>query len=123
MAAVLKEPGDADLLDEILKELSVDEEDNEEEGTKNKTISEDAIFYRDREPFHLIPKGAVKDHSEASVLDDTTANKVFNCKIIVPLSLWLLLQFFIFLATTVQSSSACCCPNQRISNSSSQKRG
>uniref|UniRef100_A0A915MT38 Far11/STRP N-terminal domain-containing protein n=1 Tax=Meloidogyne javanica TaxID=6303 RepID=A0A915MT38_MELJA len=75
MAAVLKEPGDADLLDEILKELSVDEEDNEEEGTKNKTISEDAIFYRDREPFHLIPKGAVKDHSEASVLDDTTANK------------------------------------------------
>jgi len=93
MAAVLKEPGDADLLDEILKELSVDEDDAEE-GKKNKTINEDAIFYRDREPFRLVPKGAVKDDSEASVLDDTTANKVFNCKIIVPLFfMWLLLQF------------------------------
>ncbi|CAK5053819.1 unnamed protein product [Meloidogyne enterolobii] len=74
MAAVLKKPEDADLLDEILKELSVDEEDVEE-GTKNKTISEDAIFYRDREPFRLLPKGAVKDDSEASGLNDTTANK------------------------------------------------
>lgn len=81
MAAVLKKPADADLLDEILKELSCDDEDvKDEEMLKNKSISNDAQFDRHQTSSRLIPKGFDKDNSESSVLNDAKVNKQHQCR-------------------------------------------